>query len=108
MAGMKSTATIVCTILLSSHSTRATRAPFHRGGLFQRPGWRRRSTARQSNTALILFPRGGDDVLDSAVAEEATSSSATEDQSLDDRVNAAMRRLGLGGDDATTESSSVS
>lgn len=98
---MKSAA--ICTILLSLHPTQANRGAFHRGGVFQRPGWRSRSTIRSSNAALVLFPRGGDDddvsVSDSAVAEEATTataSNAQEEESLDDRVYAAMKRLGLG------------
>jgi len=62
---------------------------------------------------LVLFPRGGDG--DSLVAEEAppiasATADDTQEQSLDDRVNAAMRRLGLGDDDSTsaTESNTVS
>lgn len=53
---------------------------------------------RQSRTALVLFPRGGD--VDSAVVTEdenvATQDvSAIDEESLDDRVSAAMKRLGL-------------
>lgn len=57
---------------------------------------------------MVLFPRGGDDGGggDSVVAEEPDAATAQE-QSLDDRVNAAMRRLGLGDDDPTTEPSAV-
>lgn len=55
------------------------------------------SIQRQQRTALILFPRGGD--VDSAVAtkdeEDVTQASADQDRSLDDRVSAAMKRLGL-------------
>src|SRR5210317_685657 len=58
------------------------------------------SIQRQQRTALILFPRGGD--VDSAVVtkdeEDVTQTSAAaedEDRSLDDRVSAAMKRLGL-------------
>ncbi len=66
-------------------------------------GWGTRTNTsiqqhRQSRTALILFPRGGD--ADSAVVAEeedvATQDvSAPEEESLDDRVSAAMKRLGL-------------
>ncbi len=53
---------------------------------------------RQSRTALIQFPRGGD--VESAVAEEGAVAatqdvSSLDEESLDDRVSAAMKRLGL-------------
>ena len=85
---MKSVA--ICTILLSLQPTAANgRAPpFHRNGIFTRPGWRNNPATivgmRSKNTALVQFPRGGE--AGSAVAEET---------SLDDRVNAAMARLGI-------------
>ena len=66
-------------------------------------GWGTRTNTsiqqyRQSRTALILFPRGGD--ADSAVVAEEDAatqdmSSSVEEESLDDRVSAAMKRLGL-------------
>mmetsp|Transcript_23625 Transcript_23625/g.36196 ORF Transcript_23625/g.36196 Transcript_23625/m.36196 type:complete len:810 (+) Transcript_23625:48-2477(+) len=66
-------------------------------------GWGTRTNTstqqyRQSRTALVLFPRGGD--VESAVVTEeedvATQDvSTTEEESLDDRVSAAMKRLGL-------------
>ncbi|KAL7541281.1 hypothetical protein ACHAXR_010771 [Thalassiosira sp. AJA248-18] len=107
-ATMKSAA--ICTILLSLHSVQANKTPFNRRGLFHRPGWRS-THIRQSNTALVLFPRGGDDGDSAVVAEEeaatATAASNTNnEQSLDDRVYAAMNRLGLGGDDESTTNES--
>ena len=68
---------------------------------------------RQSRTALVLFPRGGD--VESAVVSEkedvaAQDVSTLEEESLDDRVSAAMKRLGLEveeeliGEDTTTAS----
>ena len=104
-------------LLLSAQAVQATRSPFlqHRyggggGGFNKRPavGWGSRSSirSRQSNTALIQFPRGGDGDVESAVIEDGTTSSSTqqEEQSLDDRVHAAMRRLGL--EEPTEEPSS--
>lgn len=112
MAVTMNTATI-CTILLSLHAVQANRTPFLRHGSFTRPGWSRISSISAPKT-LVLFPRGGDDG-DSLVAEEAppiatATADDTLEQSLDDRVNEAMRRLGLGDDDSTsaTESNTVS
>lgn len=52
------------------------------------------SIQRQQRTALILFPRGGD--ADSAVVtKDEEDVTQNEDRSLDDRVSAAMKRLGL-------------
>ena len=57
---------------------------------------------RQSRTALVLFPRGGDVESGAVVAEEedvvtpqTQDVSSLEEESLDDRVSAAMKRLGL-------------
>ena len=68
-----------------------------------RTGWGTRinmstQQQRQSRTSLILFPRGGD--ADSAVLAEDENVAtqelpALDDESLDDRVSAAMKRLGL-------------
>jgi thiol-disulfide isomerase/thioredoxin len=99
---------VICTtLLLSLHPAHAnTRPAGNRYGLFSvRRSWGSIRTAASSryNTALVLFPRGGDGV-DSAVVDEDTASTsaasaAQEEESLDDRVFAAMRRLGLAGDD---------
>jgi len=118
MAAITMKSATICTILLSLHAVQANRTPFLKRGAFTRPGWRSSSSAsttRSTNTALVLFPRGGDDDGDSVVAEEATAdptstetATATQEESLDDRVNEAMRRLGLRNDDnLTTESNTV-
>lgn len=80
------------------------------------PGWGRRTRTsihqrhRKSTTALILFQRGGD--TDSAVLEEEdvvqTLSSSVREQTLDDRVSAAMKRLGLEVEEELTSDGSVS
>jgi thiol-disulfide isomerase/thioredoxin len=79
-------------------------------------GWGRRTRTsihqrhRKSTTALILFQRGGD--TDSAVLEEEdvvqTLSSSVREQTLDDRVSAAMKRLGLEVEEELTSDGSVS
>ncbi len=64
-----------------------------------------------SNSFLARFPRGGDvdSVID--VDQDATppsaAASAQGEESLDDRVFAAMRRLGLGGDDTMVATGSI-
>ena len=76
------------------------------------PGWAwgsRNSRRQFSPAALVSFPRGGGDGTLAPIAptEDATTHSSRVDdvakktareKSLDDRVNAAMRRLGLGDD----------
>mmetsp|Transcript_26980 Transcript_26980/g.57808 ORF Transcript_26980/g.57808 Transcript_26980/m.57808 type:complete len:861 (+) Transcript_26980:33-2615(+) len=102
-------AATIFTVLFSLHPTQANRSSFHRRGLFNQPRWgSQRATIRSKNTALVLFPRGGDDGDDSVVADVADpTTDTTQEPSLDDRVNEAMQRLGLVGDDSATESGSV-
>jgi thiol-disulfide isomerase/thioredoxin len=55
-----------------------------------------------SRSALVLFPRGGndyDDENDETIEVGMTTTTISEEESLDDRVYAAMRRLGLEVDD---------
>lgn len=99
-------AATVCAILISLHPAQANRSQFQRRGLFNQPGWG--SHQRATIRSKVLFPRGGDDGDDSVVvSEDADPTDTAQEQSLDDRVHAAMQRLGLEGDDSTTESGSV-
>jgi len=90
------------TILLTAHAIQATNRDVFGISNKHRSGWGSRTITTQSSTrrksALILFPRGGDD--DVSVERESSIDTATQDEelSLDDRVHAAMRRLGLGVD----------
>jgi len=105
---MKKSASIG-TILLTAHAIQATtnRDVFGISNK-HRSGWGSRTITTQSTTrrksALILFPRGGDD----DVSVESSIDTATQDEelSLDDRVHAAMRRLGLGVDEEIEEPTS--
>lgn len=65
----------------------------------KRSGWLP-SSSRRSRSALVLFPRGGDAGVASPEAPSTTTATCGDGQSLDDRVNAAMLRLGLGSEGA--------
>ena len=104
---MKKSASIG-TILLTAHAIQATNRDVFGVSNKHRAGWGSRTITTQSTTrrksALILFPRGGDD----DVSVESTTATVAHDEelSLDDRVHAAMRRLGLGVDDDEKEPTS--
>ncbi|KAL7440675.1 hypothetical protein ACHAXM_007310 [Skeletonema potamos] len=106
---MKSISTLTIGVAIQA-AVGASSSSFHRrdGRLFAAgkypAGWGTRTNTsiqqyRQSRTALVLFPRGGD--ADSAVVAKEDEDLAaqhelpSEEESLDDRVSAAMKRLGL-------------
>jgi thioredoxin 1 len=63
-----------------------------------------------SNSLLARYPRGGDGQvidIDQDVAPPSAAATAQEEESLDDRVFAAMRRLGLGGEDTMVAPESI-
>jgi len=82
--------------------------------------WRRRQSILEPNTHIAAFvPRGGDIATETTLVHSAGEEEpATTTPSLDDRVHAAMRRLGLGtdndddddddGDDATDPTTAAS
>jgi len=102
---MKKLASIGTILLLTAHAIQATNRDVFGISNKHRSGWGSRTITTQSTTrrksALILFPRGGDD--DDDVSVESTTATQDEELSLDDRVHAAMRRLGLGVDDEVEE-----
>ena len=99
---MKKYSASIGTILLTAHAIQATNRDVFGVSNKHRAGWGSRTITTQSNrrkSALILFPRGGDDY----VSVESSTATQDEELSLDERVHAAMRRLGLGVDEEVEE-----